>query len=58
MQNVYEVFYPLFIFFLISKAYNMGWKKLTCFFDENAPFSFYRNSKFFRIGEDFNRIRH
>jgi hypothetical protein len=49
MQNVYEAFFP-FLFF-ISKAYNMRWKNLTLVFDENALFSFYGPSKFFRFGD-------
>ena len=48
-QNIYEVFFPLFIF--ISKAHDMRCKKLTLVFDENASFSFYGPSKFFRFGD-------
>jgi hypothetical protein len=33
-QNVYEVFFP-FLFF-ISKAHDMGWKKLNLVFDVKA----------------------
>ena len=47
-QNLYEVFFSAFLFF-ISKARNMRWKKLTLVFDENASFSFYGPSKFFRF---------
>jgi len=49
-QNVYEVFFFPFLFF-ISKAYNMRWKKLTLVFDENASFSFHGPSKIFRFGD-------
>ncbi len=38
-QNVYGVFFPLFIFYF--EAHNMRWKKLTLVFDENASFSFH-----------------
>jgi hypothetical protein len=48
-QNVCEVFF-LFLFF-ISKAHNMRLKNLTFVFDENASFSFYGPSKFFRFGD-------
>jgi hypothetical protein len=43
-------FFFSFLFF-ISKAYNIRWKKLTLVFDENAAFSFYGPSKFFRFGD-------
>jgi len=49
-QNVYEVFFSPFLFF-ISKAHNMRWKKLTLVFNENASFSFYGSSKIFRFGD-------
>jgi hypothetical protein len=49
-QNVYEVFFLPFLFF-ISKTHNMKWKKLTLVFDENVSFSFYGSSKFFRFGD-------
>jgi len=44
-----KFFFP-FLFF-ISKVHNMRWKKLILFFDENASFSFYGPSKFFRFGD-------
>ncbi len=43
MQNVYTCHEKLEVFFLffILKAYNMRWKNLNLFFDENAWFIFY-----------------
>ena len=49
-SKTYMKFFFPFLFF-ISKAYNMRWKKLTLVFVENASFSFYGPSKFFRLGE-------
>ena len=52
MQNVYEVFFFLFYSeFFIPKTHNMRWKDLNLVFDENASFSFYGPSKFFRFGD-------
>ena len=50
-QNVYEVFF-LFLFF-ISKTHDMRWKNLNLVFDENATFSIYGHSKYFRFGDFF-----
>jgi len=54
MQNV-KFFVPLFTLFFISKANNMGWKKMALVFDENDSFSFYGPSKLSRF-DDFEHF--
>jgi hypothetical protein len=49
-SKTYMKFFFPFLFF-IPKALNMRWKKLTLVFDENASFSFYGPSKFFRFAD-------